>query len=278
MKSRKYFLLNYVFVFGVILLFLNDHFLKYQFSNWFTGKLSDFIGLLIFPCFLSFIFPNRIKLNVVFTGLFFVFWKSSYSQGLIEFYNSIALIKITRVVDYSDLIALLVLPLSYYLLTNKDILSRYAFGKIEINPLVVLLPAIIVFMATSPPYWHGFRYSEGDIQFFKNTIKVRMSQEDVLKTMERYNIEAVIDTSYKDNPYSDGPIQKMGFYHINELVIDTDTIIDLKFSMVSFKEDKTKIFINAMKVSEDIKEDEVKGELRKYYKKLLRKYIKKSLK
>jgi len=32
---------------------LNDHWLKYYYHNWFTGKLSDFLGLFYFPLFLS---------------------------------------------------------------------------------------------------------------------------------------------------------------------------------------------------------------------------------
>lgn len=31
---------------------LNDHFLKYHFNSWWTGKLSDFAGLFFFPLFL----------------------------------------------------------------------------------------------------------------------------------------------------------------------------------------------------------------------------------
>lgn len=281
MKNRKYYLLNYIFVLGIILLFLNDHFFKWQFSNWITGKLSDFIGLLILPFLLSFVFPKHIKWNVIFTGVFFVFWKSSFSQSFIDFYNSITFIKITRVVDYSDLITLSILPLSYYFLKRIHVSKRLILNRVKIHPLIILFPSIVVFMATSPPYWHNFTHSDGNVKFFKNTISLRKSQDEILKELGQYNINAVIDTSYKNNPYSNGAIKELGFYYINELVIDADTIHDLKFSMVSFKKDKknkTKIFINAMNISEDIEDTDIKKELRKYYKKLLRKYIKRSLK
>jgi hypothetical protein len=42
-------LFNWIFLSGLILLALNDHLLKWQYSNWLTGKLSDFVGLLILP-------------------------------------------------------------------------------------------------------------------------------------------------------------------------------------------------------------------------------------
>ncbi len=38
---------------AVFVLFLNDHFLKQQFSSWWTGKLSDLAGMLFFPLFLQ---------------------------------------------------------------------------------------------------------------------------------------------------------------------------------------------------------------------------------
>jgi hypothetical protein len=278
MNHRKYYLLNYIFIFGITLLFLNDHLFKWQFSNWVTGKLSDFIGLLILPFLLSFIFPKHLKLNVILTGVFFVFWKSPFSQEFINFYNSISFIEITRVVDYSDYIALLVLPFSYSYLRKVPFNDKLKINKVRVHPLLVLIPSVFVFMATSPPYWHGFEHSEGNIQLFKTTIKTRMSQEEILKMMDRHDIKVSLDTTYKGNPYNDSPANKIAFYNIKEIILDNDTINNLKFSMVSFKEHKTKIFINSMAISKEIENDKVKNELRKYYRKLMRKYIKESIK
>jgi hypothetical protein len=53
------------------LLFLNDHYLKWQLANWFSGKLSNFIGLLIFPMFLQFVFPRLSRTSVFLTGIFY---------------------------------------------------------------------------------------------------------------------------------------------------------------------------------------------------------------
>jgi len=36
---------------AVLILALNDHYLKYHFNSWWTGKLSDFAGLFFFPLF-----------------------------------------------------------------------------------------------------------------------------------------------------------------------------------------------------------------------------------
>jgi hypothetical protein len=37
---------------AVTLLVVNDHFLKHAYGNWWTGKLSDFAGMIVFPLLL----------------------------------------------------------------------------------------------------------------------------------------------------------------------------------------------------------------------------------
>lgn len=38
-------------IFAVMVLILNDHFLKMQYGNWWTGKISDFAGVFFLPLF-----------------------------------------------------------------------------------------------------------------------------------------------------------------------------------------------------------------------------------
>ena len=98
--------LNWIFIPGLLLLVINDHYLKSEFPNWMTGKISDFAGLLIFPMFLQFLFPRLRRFSVLLTGLLFVFFKLPVSDAAIAVYDKIAIIPITRTVDYSDLMAL----------------------------------------------------------------------------------------------------------------------------------------------------------------------------
>lgn len=279
MNQRKHYLLNYIFIFGTILLFLNDHIFKWEFSNWVTGKLSDFVGLLVFPFFLTFLFPKAMKWNVILTGLFFIFWKSPFSEGFIELYNAIAFIEITRVVDYSDLIALSVLPLSYYLMTQIHVSDGFLFKKIKVHPLVILLPSVIVFMATSPPHHYYFKYLDGgNLKFGKYSVNVKMRQESILEKLHKNQIEVYIDTLlYRPNLERPLHVQE-NFYRVNQIIIEQDTLNDLQFSMIPVAKNKTKIFLISMNISEDIQEAEVKGELRKYYRKLLKRYIKNTVK
>lgn len=104
-----------LFLLALGLLILNDFVLKGYFHNALTGKLSDFAGLFAFSYFLSVFFKNKKNIKWVYSlvGLFFVFWKSAYSAGFIHLINQSPL-HIGRVVDYTDLWALLTLPASYF--------------------------------------------------------------------------------------------------------------------------------------------------------------------
>ena len=272
--DKKYYLLNYIFISGILLLFLNDHYFKWEFSNWLTGKLSDFIGVIIFPMFLTYFFPKR-KLSVfVFTGLFFTFWKSPYSQYLIDAYNEIALIKITRVVDFSDLIALLLLPFSYYLIKILESYKSLHLYRTKLHSIIVIICSVFVFMATSPPRSHYFTFSDGNLKFFNTSTKIKMSKTEILDEMKQNNINAYLDTKLSSN-FNDSlkgiyPI----YYKVDTIIINKDTIIDFQFSLERISDNKTKIYLNGMTIPKNIQETEVKKELRKYYRKLIKRHIK----
>ncbi len=275
--KRKYYLLNYIFVLGIILLFINDHFLKWQFSNWITGKLSDFVGLLIFPFFLTFLFPKSIKLNVLFTGVFFLFWKSPFSQSFIDFYNSIAFIEITRIVDYSDYVALIVLPFSYFYLSKELQFNKILIGKIKVHPILVLFPSIIIFMATSPPRSYFFHLSHGNLTLYNLNFRVGLNKENLLIKMKESGINVKADTLFERH-HRTIPLHQLNHFYVEQMIINEDTIRDLEFTMRPVAPDRTKLYFNSMNISKDIPENEVKNELRKYYTKLLRAYLKTNIK
>ncbi|MBI5932014.1 MAG: hypothetical protein HY862_22085 [Chloroflexi bacterium] len=89
---------------AIILLLLNDHFLKRHYPSWWTGKLSDFAGLifapLIFAAFLAWIIPPRLKnqenlagaIAFLSTGTIFALTKAlpqanNITSGLWEFFT-----------------------------------------------------------------------------------------------------------------------------------------------------------------------------------------------
>lgn len=112
-RKRLNILVSPGFIICLTLLLLNDFFLKALLRNWFTGKLSDLAGMFIFPLFWIALFPElKIRIYVA-TALCFIFWKSAFSDLLINTWNDAVPLPIGRTVDYSDLVALTVLPLSY---------------------------------------------------------------------------------------------------------------------------------------------------------------------
>jgi len=81
------------------------------------------------------------------TGILFVFWKSPFSQIFIDFSNNIGF-GLSRVVDYSDLIALSILPISYVYLINDNL----SIKKIKLIPKPILIGITsFSFVATSLP-------------------------------------------------------------------------------------------------------------------------------
>ena len=139
-----------LFLASILLLLINDLYLKYKYHNCLTGKLSDFVGLFAFPYFFSSFFPKKIKPIYILSGILFVFWKSEFSQPIFNFANSNG-IGINRTVDYSDLIALFILPISY-IYWNLE-------SKLLIEPKKILKPIIIgiscfSFIATTLPRYY----------------------------------------------------------------------------------------------------------------------------
>jgi len=133
------------FLIGLFLLVLNDFYLKEVYSNWFTGKLSDFAGLFVFPIFLSLINRKKILLNYYATALFFLFWKTDLSTDTLLLINEYLHTEFSRVVDYSDLFALSVLPASY-------LYSEKTSGlKLNMLKPLIICVSVFSFYATSAP-------------------------------------------------------------------------------------------------------------------------------
>jgi len=97
---------------ALLLLLLNDHLFKYSWPNFITGKLSDFSGLYLFPLFVNIFIRDKQKVFLG-TALLFILWKSPLSQPFIDHWNNLRFYHIQRIVDYSDILAIAILPLAY---------------------------------------------------------------------------------------------------------------------------------------------------------------------
>lgn len=158
MKNRAHFLLNIVFITGLLLLAFNDHFLKETYGNWMTGKLSDFAGVLILPLFLKYLTGWRNGFVIALTVIFFTWFKSPLSTGVLDAINSFGFVHLARVVDYTDLLSFAVLPLSWWTLRNPE---RFGFGELTVPGRALvrygMLPlCLFLFVATSEADFPGF--------------------------------------------------------------------------------------------------------------------------
>jgi hypothetical protein len=116
MRPKQHLLLLHpLFMFSLAVLLLNDLYLKNEFHNEFTGKLSDVAGLFAFPVFFIAFFPKYKNMVLVCTGIFFMWWKCPFSNSFIAFLNTEIHLPVHRVIDYTDYAALLIIPLAGYL-------------------------------------------------------------------------------------------------------------------------------------------------------------------
>ena len=139
-ESYKH-LVSIPFLGALFTLLLNDFFLKPSLHNFLTGKISDFCGLFVFSIFWTALFPNRKNIIFFLTAILFVLWKSPYSTPFIEVFSR-HLFPIGRVIDLSDLAALLVLPLAYKQLSKPQ-------EKVFSHPYLIGTITIFSFCATS---------------------------------------------------------------------------------------------------------------------------------
>lgn len=120
---------------AMLVMALNDHWLKYTHPSWVTGKLSDFCGVFYFPLFLcaagclgfnylirpflkarkiAYISPRSMTFAMVITALLMVTIKMNSNWAhAVELAFSDVFFTIQLTPDPSDLVSLLSLPLSY---------------------------------------------------------------------------------------------------------------------------------------------------------------------
>ena len=193
-------LLHPAFLISISILLINDVSLKYQFPNWFTGKLSDFSGVFAFSFFLFVMFPRFRVAMCLFCVSFFSWWKSPLSQPLINFATSF--LPVTRVVDYTDLIAFVMLPVSWRLTSfSRPTPSAYPvwMGR------GVAVVALFVFCNTSLSY-HTFYRRPEDLIDFNREFASRKSKNEILAMLKQMGL------TYREDSIINYQVFKNDFY------------------------------------------------------------------
>ncbi|MBL7936845.1 MAG: hypothetical protein JNM51_13655 [Bacteroidia bacterium] len=150
LKRQYYGLLKAnVFLTCLLILLVNDFYLKSEFPGLITGKLSDFAGLFAFPYFVAVLLPKNRQTIYILTGVLFIFWKLSLSDWIINVFNSLEIISIHRVKDLTDLTALVILPISFKYF-ERQITKTYVISRVKISFLLIL--SLFTFTADSIGY------------------------------------------------------------------------------------------------------------------------------
>ncbi|MBE5319996.1 hypothetical protein IM793_12560 [Pedobacter sp. MR2016-19] len=207
MYNRLKNLLSPIFIFCLVLLILNDFLLKATFHNVFTGKLSDFCGLFIFPIFWCALFPKFKSWIFILSGILFIFWKSEYASGLIELVNTF--FPLERTVDPTDLLALPVLLLGWLHLKGRP---QLALGKSLLPRLAtafIALVTIFSFCATSQQrYVQSFDHPQyvllrsaltPDVKLYDEFEFYKIGSLLVVKVNHQYISRPVLDDDFNKN-------------------------------------------------------------------------------
>ena len=215
---------NPAFFFFVSVLVINDWFLKHTFSNIITGKLSDFAGLFAFPFFFTALFPKHKQKIYIGTLLLFVIWKSPFVQPIIDRLNQIGF-GLNRTVDYSDYIALIILPFSWLMFERSGL---YRLKPLYLNLLVIF--SALAFLATARVPGADKRYDNINKDYTFN-----FSKRELIERFNMLQMEYVRDFNKYGNSKLDFDNNTKTFYFQQrkdtiavildyEKVKDTDTI------------------------------------------------------
>jgi len=280
-RFRAELLLNAIFLSALVTLIVNDHYWKAIYGNVLTGKLSDFVGLILLPLCLAYLFPRLRERAVLASALFFLFWKTPLATPFIEWYNLIAPIPISRVVDYTDYVALLILPLPWWMISAPEQFERWV---LNLQPArwtwVFLVVTSGSFVATSPPYWYRLSAdAPGNVRFYEAPYKVKKSPAEIL---ERLNEEGIAFEQYEVQDsagtlrytyLSDSTWQaRHQFFVIPQLVLDEDTLNDIHFVLNATSADETRLLLRSMNVP-DSSDAYIIGKMNKMYLRLLKKEL-----
>ncbi|HCR70693.1 MAG TPA: hypothetical protein DIW23_04545 [Anaerolineae bacterium] len=201
---------------SIFILLINDHVLKVYIPSALTGKISDFAGLFFFPILLSAILnlvfqsfqSRKIALaSFIFTAIWFSLIKT------IPFFKNLTenIFNIQIVLDPSDLMALIMLPLAWRLREKVENESKTGISKLS---YVVLGIASLATIATSPPiipmiynitvhenivyaeFDHYYGTSEGSYYFYST---------DGGKTWQELDFELPNEVAEQTGKYSELP-------------------------------------------------------------------------
>lgn len=270
-NNRSELIVHPLFIIGLVVLICNDCFFKWAYANAITGKLSDFAGLLIFPIFFAYLFPRCQRYICSLIGLLFIAWKLPMANEFIDLLNSVSIFQFGRVVDYTDLMALSILPFTHIFLNRHKIEDLISQNRLRVVRTFVLLISFFAFSATS---MIRTEMPEGTIYIGKS-YKCNISKDSLLSRFEDlgYSCRYVNDSLQNSKYYN-----YSGFYQIDTVLIkgwpeEYDTLKNIKFTLTELNENKTSVELINVELSKpgNIQNWRYLKQLSKRYKRQLKK-------
>ena len=137
------------FLLALATLIANDAWLKHAHPGLLSGKLSDFAGIAVVGLLLLAALPRRRRLATAIVAVGFAWWKSPLSQPAIDAVNTWLSSPVGRVVDYTDLVALVVIPACAAVAARPTdyLLPGRTLRRLLLAPVIAL--TTLALMATS---------------------------------------------------------------------------------------------------------------------------------
>jgi hypothetical protein len=194
-----------LFWLSAILLFCNDFIWKNSFHNTFTGKLSDIAGLSLWVLFWEAWLPVRFRLYLyLLSAVAFAWFKSPLSDTFLTVFH------LGRVVDYTDLWALLVFVPLYFLPKTSfqtpktwqptlvgSVIALFLFGATSRGPEPPIVYEDRIVMGFKMQHdsalnFLGKKFHTGKVFTQLDTIHIQYTLNDSLFYKKYNNIYAVI--------------------------------------------------------------------------------------
>jgi hypothetical protein len=185
-----------IFLGSLFLLVSNDFVLKKWIAGAITGKLSDFAGLFVFAIFWSALWPGFTKTIYILSAVSFVWWKSEYSEGSIRAWNELLLFHVQRTVDYTDFLALAVLPLAY-IYQKHFFLKRSKVNGAGVAPRLSILkracdyaiPIVVLFSMTATSHIHRVTVPYAGDPSYVNVFEFSTTKDDLVQRIKKLWID-----------------------------------------------------------------------------------------
>ncbi len=227
MNNSSRLLLHPLFLLSLVALIINDHVLKAAIPSVLTGKLSDFAGLFVFPIFIAVIgqriFHSRRRLLILHlvVAIVFLLFKVAPIELLWTKILTVASLPLPdRTKDVTDLIALSILPISYWFIIHrskyisKRDLGRYAAWR-KAGILGITAMAI---MATTPMYVPRYSIAESI------DLADRRAPEVIFTIQKMLNENGFEPRRLTSVRYREFTMHVVAFFFEDKLIITSDSL------------------------------------------------------